>query len=100
MENSKNETYITEKILHGFCANTIPIYWGSDYITQYFNEDRFINVENFNDAIINRVIITILDILMNPEKFLEIVNKPIYKENKSPFTINSLSNDIKHLLKL
>ena len=36
MENTKQETYITEKIINGFLANTIPIYWGSDNISDYF----------------------------------------------------------------
>lgn len=100
MENSKNGTYITEKILHGFCANTIPVYWGSDYITDYFNEERFINVKNFSNNSINDAIIKILDILLHPNKFLEIVNKPIYKNNVPPFTMESISKDIKNLLKI
>jgi len=98
MENSKNETYITEKILHGFTANTIPVYWGSDYITEYFNEERFINVKDFNEETINQSIEKILEIINNNEKFLEIVNKPIYKNNKIPFTMEKIANEIKELI--
>jgi hypothetical protein len=100
MENSKNKTYITEKILHGFAANTIPVYWGSDHITDYFNEERFINVKSFNDNDVNDAINKILTLINDNDKYLEIINKPIYKNNKNPFTIDNISNKIQKLLSL
>jgi hypothetical protein len=98
MENSKNETYITEKILHGFTANIIPVYWGSDYITEYFNEERFINVKDFNEETIYNTIKKMIEILNDNNKFLEIVNKPIYKNNVIPFKIENIANEIKELI--
>jgi len=98
MENSKNETYITEKILHGFCANTVPIYWGSDYITEYFNEERFINVKDFSDRNIETAIDRIVELNNDDGKYLEMINKPIYVNNTEPFTIKSISNEIKSLI--
>jgi len=98
MENSKNKTYITEKILHGFAANTIPVYWGSDYITDYFNEERFINVKSFNENEMNEAINKILSLINDNDKYLEIINKPIYKNNKIPFTLDDISNEIQQLL--
>jgi hypothetical protein len=100
MENSKNNHYITEKIMHGFAANTIPVYWGSDYICDYFNEERFILIKDFNQSNIDKVIEQILYLIANEDKYLEIINKPIYKNNKLPFTIDSISSDIKKLLKI
>ena len=44
MENTRYETGITEKITHGMLAQTIPIYWGSPRVNDYFNKDRF-NIE-------------------------------------------------------
>ena len=98
MENSKNETYITEKILHGFCANTIPVYWGSDNVTNYFNKERFINVSNFNEETIDSVIEKILELNNNDEKYLEMINKPIYVNNEVHFNMESVSQQIKQLL--
>lgn len=98
MENSKNKTYITEKILHGFAANTIPVYWGSDYITEYFNEERFINVKSFNENDINEAIQKILLLINNSDKYIEIINKPIYKNNKNPFKIDDTVKQIQSLL--
>jgi hypothetical protein len=49
MENSREDTYITEKITHGFVCGTVPIYWGSQRVGDYFNTDRFINVDSVDD---------------------------------------------------
>lgn len=46
MENSKGDTYITEKIVNPLEAGSIPIYWGSERIGDYFNKDRCIFVGN------------------------------------------------------
>lgn len=98
MENSRGETYITEKILHGFHAGIIPIYWGSLHIIDYFNEDRFIYVRDMNDIDeINKKIEEIMDLLSNKEKYLEMVNKPVYKTNLENMMQN-ITKDIRYLL--
>ena len=48
-ENGSYPGYVTEKILHAFYARTVPIYWGSETITNDFNPDAFINVHDFPD---------------------------------------------------
>jgi len=96
LENTKQETYITEKIVNGFLAKTIPIYWGSDNICSYFNEERFINIPNLNEDTVNKIINVILLIINNNEKYLKIVNKPVFKNGL--LTINDIANDIKSLL--
>jgi hypothetical protein len=98
MENSKNKDYITEKILEGFAAKTIPVYWGSDNICAYFNEERFINVKSFSESDMDNAIDRIISILGDTNKYLEIINKPIYVNNTIPFSIESVANDIKRLL--
>ncbi len=49
-ENSSNDGYITEKIFNCFFAKTIPIYWGSNVSSNYFNTESYINY-NDNDWI-------------------------------------------------
>lgn len=98
MENSKNKDYITEKILHGFSANTIPVYWGSDNISSYFNEERFINVKNFRET--NNAIEQIMVLLNNPMKYLETINKPIYKDDYVPLTLTNISHNIQNFLQI
>jgi hypothetical protein len=47
-ENSSFPGYVTEKILHGFLGDTIPIYWGSPTVELDFNPKAFINRHDFN----------------------------------------------------
>jgi hypothetical protein len=98
LENTKQETYITEKIINGFLAKTIPIYWGSDKITDYFNDKRFINIPNIEDNTFINVIKKLLLIINNDEEYLKIVNEPIFKDNLMPRSIDNIVEDIKILL--
>jgi len=93
MENSKNKTYITEKILHGFCANTIPVYWGSDSIQEHFNEDRFIHVKTFEDT--ERCIQRMVELIENPSKYLEMLNQPIVRKE---ITIENIAEEMKKII--
>lgn len=95
MENSRGETYITEKITHGFRAGIIPIYWGSIHVNDYFNKDRFICM-NDSDKI-HENIDNIIDILQNDDKYLKMVNNPIDQTIRS---IDDIINDIRNLLNL
>lgn len=47
-ENSKGNGYVTEKILHPLSVGSIPIYWGSDMVTDDFNPDSFINANHLS----------------------------------------------------
>ena len=56
-ENSSMRGYNTEKILHAFAAQTIPIYYGDEMIDKLYNESAFVNCHKYNDweAVIDRV---------------------------------------------
>jgi len=96
MENSQEDTYITEKITHGLLVNTIPIYWGSPHIHDYFNSERFINVESNENIIpsINKII----ELMHNEELYLNTVNKAIYKNNQNPRTLDEIVKDIRNII--
>jgi hypothetical protein len=98
IENTKQETYITEKIINGFLSNVIPIYWGSDNINDYFNEKRFINIINRSDEVINNAAKDIIQIIHDETKYLEIVNSPIFKNEKLNRTIDDIAEDIKETI--
>ena len=98
MENSRNATYITEKILHGFAANTIPIYWGSDHVGDYFNEARFIWVKSWDPVVVDAAIERMVALANDPEAYLEVINQPIYKDNRVPFPMDVLAEKIKTVL--
>lgn len=98
MENSVVETYITEKITHGFYADTIPIYFGSPRITEYFNADRFINITSTDNAHIDSVIDKIIELINDNDKYIEMINKPILPNNSMFRTIPDVVSDIQRLL--
>jgi hypothetical protein len=74
MENEQQDYYITEKVINGFRAGVIPIYWGSPNISKYFNSRRFLCIEN--EESIENVIDKMLN--MTDEEYLDIVNQPIF----------------------
>jgi len=76
IENSQNDGYITEKIFNCLLAKTIPIYWGSSKIKNYFNPKCFISIEENNW--IDKVIL----LNKNEEEYNNYINeKKIILEN-------------------
>jgi hypothetical protein len=97
MENTREEYYITEKLINGFKAGTIPIYWGSSNVTKYFNQDRFLELKSDSDADINAIIDKILSI--TDEEYMKMVNVSIFIKDISKLIVD-LTNDIKQCLNL
>jgi len=98
MDNSKDDTYLTEKITHGFLSGNIPIYWGSDFVGDYFNTDRFINVENMEDDTINITIENIKLLMNNSDKYMNKVNSKILLNNKLSRTLDNIAEDVKNTI--
>jgi hypothetical protein len=48
MENDNYDTIFCEKITDCFATGTIPIFWGSKKIVDFFNKDGIIFLEDFN----------------------------------------------------
>lgn len=96
MENSRNDTYITEKIIHGLLANTIPVYWGSSRVFDYFNPNRVLYLEDQNmiDQVINRM----KEISDHNDRWLEIVNQSNFINNQLDRNINVIANDIRCII--
>jgi hypothetical protein len=46
IENDKYKSYFTEKITDCFATGTIPIYWGTPDIGEYFNPEGIINLNS------------------------------------------------------
>lgn len=57
VENDLSDTWITEKVLDCFATGTIPIYFGTKKITEFFNKDGIIfyndnmDLKSFNDQL-------------------------------------------------
>ena len=78
MENSEAPHYVTEKIMQGMSSQIVPIYWGASEASQYFNKDRFIQLHDSSDASIRDVIDRMKDLVQSPNKWLEMVNRPVF----------------------
>jgi hypothetical protein len=97
MENTKIGHYITEKIINGFKAGVVPIYWGSQHVAEHFNSKRFIILEDTKEETINCVIDRMAS--MSDEEYLEMVNEPIFNKDMSVDTIyNKAVENIKRLV--
>lgn len=83
MENCQSSGYCTEKIIHSMFANTVPIYWGSDTVTQDFNKKSFINCHDYStdEEVIERI-----KELDNDNKQLAdiLIREPWFNDNKIP----------------
>lgn len=78
-ENSSHPGYVTEKILHGFYGNTIPIYWGSKTIANDFNPGSYLNYFDFRNE--DELIQKIMEIDSNDDLYNRIVNTPKFLYN-------------------
>ncbi len=83
IENSKSiehEHYITEKIMKSYVHGCIPIYFGSDYVYEFFNEQTFIDASKFSD---NDLIEYIKEIDSNNSLYNEIIFSSFIKNNEN-----------------
>ena len=102
-ENTKMETYTTEKIVNPYLGRTIPIYWGSHNIKNIFNPDSILFLEDETEESINKLIQKGIELDNDDEKYLEFINRPIFIEDNIKFwnenyMINSLVEKIDKLL--
>jgi len=73
-ENSKVDGYVTEKILEGFAAHTIPIYWGCREVNKYFNPEAFVYIGGPED--VDAAIEKIKYLDSNDEAYLKMLSQP------------------------
>jgi len=98
MENSREDTYITEKLINGLLSNIIPVYWGSNKVHDYINKTRFLNLENISNT--TEIIQKMIELQQNPSEWLKMVNNNVFPNdvNKLERTIENIANDIKRVL--
>ncbi len=70
-----NDGILSEKLLDCFLCGTIPIYWGSEIIHDYFNADGFTQFRNLSE------LEEILNIMANPNLFNYDAALPYIKQN-------------------
>lgn len=84
-ENTKMETYTTEKIVNPYLSRTIPIYWGSHNIKNIFNPDSMLFLEDETDESVQKLLEKIIELDNDNQKYLEFINRPIFTEHNIRF---------------
>lgn len=89
-ENGSYPGYCTEKIMHGFIARTVPIYWGSPTAALDFVDSSFISRHNFSSD--NEFMDYIIMVDTNVEFYEHTVNKEVldlgYKPHLNNWDLN------------
>ncbi len=91
-ENKSQENYITEKIYHAFMAGSIPIYWGSPNIAEYFNPAAFINCHHYRTF--DDVVARVKEIDNNPTLYKEHLTAPVLLPDSRLHTI--MRDNVRH----
>lgn len=102
-ENTKMETYSTEKIVNPYLAGTIPIYWGTSNVKNIFNPDSMLFLEDETDESFDKLINRVIELDNDDEKYLEFINRPIFTQQNIEFwsnnyTLESLGKKIDSLI--
>ena len=88
MENSRDDTYITEKIVNSYLTRIIPIYWGTHHVKKIFNNESMLFLEDENEESIFKLINRIIELDNNDEKYLEMINRPIFTNSNLEYFNN------------
>lgn len=70
IENVKKNNWFTEKIIDCFLTKTIPIYWGCDNLSEYFNSDGYITF-NSSDELLEKINTLTPDYYFDRKKIIE-----------------------------
>ena len=104
-ENTKMLNYSTEKIVNAYLANIIPIYWSSNSISNLFNMDSLLFLENEqDDNSFQNVINKVIELDNNDNKYLEFINRQPFNNTNieywdNNYTFEKLGNKINSILK-
>ena len=79
-----NTDFLTqEKIIHAYASDSIPIFYGNQYITdEGFNPNTFINAHTFDN--IENLIIYLNNLYYNKKQLIQYFEDPIFISNKLP----------------
>ncbi len=85
-ENSKGVDYISEKIWEPISVNSIPIYYGSEAVFDYFNKDKLIYISSDKDF--SKSLSMIREINLSEKLYKEYLDQDIF-----------INDDVKESLK-
>ena len=77
-ENTIYPGYTTEKLVQSFAAQTVPIYWGDPRVAETFNNEAFINCNDYPD--LESVIERVKEIDQNDVLWLKMIETPALRD--------------------
>jgi hypothetical protein len=96
MENSIGPYYITEKLVNGLRAGVIPVYWGTDRVSEFFNPRRFFHLKSTaTDEDMSELIERMCN--LTDEEYLSIIREPIMIRSMED-VITEISNSVKKIV--
>jgi hypothetical protein len=84
-ENTKMETYSTEKIVNPYLGYSIPIYWGSHNIKNIFNENSMLFLQDETEESFENLMNKIIELDNDNDKYLDFINRPVFTEDNLNF---------------
>lgn len=96
MENSHEETYITEKIIQPILSGSIPVYWGSNRVLDYFNEQRILRLPDGHPDSITTLIHRMRT--MTNTEWLQRVNARPFTVFGTQYTSDMIAKHVRALL--
>jgi hypothetical protein len=83
MENKIDDGYVTEKILNGYKAGAIPIYWGdAKTAKELFNPNSFICINDFESSV--QCVDYILNLYNDKQRLIKMASEPMFTNNIIP----------------
>jgi hypothetical protein len=82
MENAKKPGYVTEKIVKGFQAGCVPIYWGDNMVYSFFNSDAFIDVSKYPST--EKAAEAVINIIKDSHKLQKYQQAHVFANNQVP----------------
>ena len=77
-ENARTAGYCTEKIVDGFAAATVPIYWGDPEVTRLYNPEAFIDCGDC--ATVREMVEKVRAVEEDHARWLYMVRQPAYRD--------------------
>lgn len=76
-ENTNQKNYITEKLFNAYMGGSIPIFWGTNQVLQWFNPKAFLYLEDESEEAMDKLIEKIRIIDNDDALFRDMVSQPL-----------------------
>ena len=97
VESTSISGFHTEKLIHAFISNTVPIYYGDPNIGSIFNTKAFVNIHDF--ASFEDALVKIKEIDENDELYMDMLRQnPLINEDYPVEKYNGLADFLKNII--